>query len=92
MQIRLVRPDGTGDRRLVAKSGAGQFHPDWSRDGARVAYAQDDTDGTRDIWIVGIDGLDPARVFDCVSPCAWTDSPAWSNDDAQLAFEHARTA
>lgn len=86
--IRLVRPDGSDDHQLVDGPAGTQFHPDWSHDGLRIAYAVDEPDGTRDIWVVGADGVDPIRVFDCTAPCKWTDSPAWSPDDATLAFEH----
>lgn len=87
--IRLVRPDGSDDHQLVDDPPETQFHPDWSHDGQRIAYAVDDADGTRDIWVSGADGEDPQLVFDCAAPCRWTDSPAWSPTDAELAFERA---
>jgi Tol biopolymer transport system component len=49
-RIRLVRPDGTDDHAVVPDIEAGdQFHPDWSPDGLRLAFAADDADGTRDV-------------------------------------------
>ena len=91
-RIRLVRPDGTEDHEFApgAPTG-GRFHPDWSHDGRRIAFAVDDTDGTRDIWVAAVDGSPAERVHDCESPCVWTDAPAWSPDDTALVFEHGFT-
>ena len=88
-RVRLVRPDGTGDHELTPGDVPGeQFHPDWSHDGRRVAFAVDDTDGTRDIWAANVDGGDVRQLYDCDAPCGWTDAPAWSPDDKEIAFEH----
>ena len=88
-RVRLVRPDGTGDHELTPGDVPGeQFHPDWSHDGKRVAFAVDDTDGTRDIWAANVDGGDVRQLYDCEAPCGWTDAPAWSPDDKEIAFEH----
>lgn len=75
--IRLVRLDGTEDHQLVEGS-----HPDWSPDGAWVAYQVAD----RDIWVIRVDGTEARRVFECVDPCALGDSAAWSPDGRELAF------
>jgi Tol biopolymer transport system component len=87
-RIRLARPDGSGDHPLAATISAGdQFHPDWSHDGARIAFSADDGDGTRDIWVSDVDGAAPRKVFDCSTPCKWSDDPAWAPDDGSLLVQ-----
>lgn len=85
--IRLVRPDGSDDHAVAPDILAGdQNHPDWSHDGLRIAFSADDGDGTRDIWTVDADGSQATKIVDCADPCAWTDDPSWSPDDARIVF------
>ncbi|HEX5825986.1 MAG TPA: hypothetical protein VFY23_00575 [Candidatus Limnocylindrales bacterium] len=88
-RIMLVRPDGTGTHGLlVSTSQTGpQLHPDWSPDGARIAFSADGQDGTRDIWMANADGSGLERVFDCAAPCGWADDPAWSPDGARIMWQ-----
>lgn len=90
--IRLVRPDGTGDHALAPAIAAGaQLHPDWSRDGARIAFSADDADGTRDIWVAGTDGSGVTKLVDCSDPCGWADDPSWSLDGASILYQQGTT-
>ena len=85
-RIKLVRHDGSEDHVLTPDwTGGPQFHPDWSPDGNRIAFSADHEDGTRDIWIVSLDGMDAELVYDCVAPCIAADDPAWSPDGSKLA-------
>lgn len=85
--IQLIRSDGSEARQLtVGVAGTEQYHPSWSPDGTQIAFSADEEDGTRDIWIVTIDGLSPKKVVDCVDPCLALDDPAWSPDGTQLAY------
>jgi Tol biopolymer transport system component len=87
-RLRLVRPDGSGDHPLVPGIRAGdQVHPDWSPDGMHIAFAADDGDGTRDLWIVNVDGSEATKAYDCSDPCAWSDDPAWSPDGSTILFQ-----
>ena len=88
-RIVLVRPDGTGTHPLLASTSATgpQLHPDWSPDGARIAFSADGPDGTRDIWVANADGSGLERVFDCATPCGWADDPAWSPDGTRLMWQ-----
>ena len=88
-RIVLVRPDGTGTHPLLASTSATgpQLHPDWSPDGARIAFSADGPDGTRDIWVANADGSGLEQVFNCAAPCGWADDPAWSPDGTRLMWQ-----
>jgi hypothetical protein len=80
IEIRLVRPDGTGDH-LLSFGVPGSFkHPDWSPDGRRIAAARED-DNT--IWLIDADGANPMQFDVCHATC---DYPVWSPDGTSIAF------
>jgi Tol biopolymer transport system component len=72
-QISLVRPDGDGDKTLVAGD-----TPEWAPDGKHLVYVHNGN-----IWTVGSDGKDAKRIV----PNGH--SPAWSRDGEQIAFMRA---
>jgi Tol biopolymer transport system component len=82
----LLAPDGSADRRALPSGPENALHPDWSRDGLGLAFAADDPDGTRDVWISDWDGSNARLLVDCVAPCRDADSPAWSPDGLRIAF------
>lgn len=87
-QIRLVRPDGSGDHALSTTAVTGtQEKPDWSPDGSRIAFRAKDAGGSFGIWVADADGTDLEQIVACSAPCAWVDDPAWSPDGASIAFQ-----
>ena len=81
--IYLVRPDGTDNHPVLAEPGTDFQHPDWSPDGARIAYSVD----WRDIRVAGADGSDPVVLSTCAAPCPDNiDLPAWSPDGTRVAY------
>lgn len=75
-------------RPLAPKAPGPQYHPNWSPDGSRIAFAIDDAEDTRDIWVADVKTGVAKKVVDCAAPaCYYTDEPAWSPDGASLAFE-----
>jgi Tol biopolymer transport system component len=83
LDIRLVRPDGTGDHPLLTERPGNQTHPDWSPDGNRIVYTVDDTQ----LWIANADGGAPAKLpIDCSAPCILIDEAAWSPDGQEIVF------
>jgi dipeptidyl aminopeptidase/acylaminoacyl peptidase len=66
--------------------------PRWSPDGARIAYASDDTAKpllqSGDIWVVPASGGAPARINDAQGSVRM---PRWSPDGARIAYTGAMT-
>ena len=79
LDLRLVRPDGTGDHPLLTERPGNQTHPDWSPDGKRIVYTVDETQ----LWIANADGTTPTKLpIECSKPCDLIDDAAWSPDGA----------
>lgn len=79
-----VDPEGIpGDSQpLMASLGGGDYDPDWSPDGSRLAFTSQRT-GRPQIFHVGVDGQSPVNVNDDLAH-NW--SPTWSHDGSQIAF------
>jgi len=86
----VMRPDGTGVRRLGEAAGE---YPAWSPDGTRIAFAswggvfRNDPDF--DISVIDADGSEEKRLTDSPGTDDW---PTWSIDGARIAFASARAA
>ena len=61
-----VDPDGSGLRRVTANGGSGAYQADWSPNGARIAYASDQS-GRSEIWLVAAP-IRAARIRSCRKP------------------------
>jgi hypothetical protein len=87
--LATARPDGS-ERRVLFPGGRppDARHADWSPDGASIVFATDDneTSGSFEIWIAGKDGSAARRLVDCLAPCIYLDSPAWSPDGRTVAL------
>jgi Tol biopolymer transport system component/DNA-binding SARP family transcriptional activator len=89
----VARPDGTDEHPLLSRrvvDSAELHHPDWSPDGARVAFeALSGNPGTppATVWIADADGSSPTNVAECEhDPCRQFSEPVWSPDGTELAM------
>ena len=77
-----MEADGS-DARLLLESWNGPSYS-FSPDGRWLAYARDDQNFNRDVWIAPVDGSRPA-VNVSMHP-DWEGNPVWSPDGRMLAF------
>jgi Tol biopolymer transport system component/predicted component of type VI protein secretion system len=71
-----------GTTQALMISLGGDYDPDWSPDGAKIAFTTQRT-GRPQVFTVGLDGQAPFNVNDDLAH-NW--SPSWSPDELQLAF------
>lgn len=84
----LVRPDGSDSHRIPGGPG-NRWHPDWSPDGAAIAYDHDAPSGVDEIWMLRIDGSEERAVTRCVDECIGHQGAAWSPDGKTIGFDGA---
>lgn len=90
--LRLVRPDGTGDRLLIRTPMPpyAQAQPAWSPDGRLVAFGlfvtQEAGPDRVDLWVVEADGASARELATCELPCLQLAEPAWSPDGTRIAL------
>jgi Tol biopolymer transport system component len=83
-QVYVMRPDGSGERRLTEGKGL-NVHPRFSPDSGRVAYLHHDRSASG-LWIVNIDGSDRRQVLKFDDGME-SQNFCWSPDGKSLAFE-----
>ena len=66
--IYLVRPDGSGNTRILQDLPGNQIHPDWSPDGTQLAFILQEGD-TQDVWVANADGSNAELAAPCTDPC-----------------------
>jgi Tol biopolymer transport system component len=81
----VMRPDGTGRRRLT---GVEAEYPSWSPDGRRLAFMSMQPHATGgdpnyDVFVIGLDGTGLTRLTDWPGEDGW---PAWSPDGRAIAY------
>lgn len=93
--IYSMRADGGDARRLTTTLAPfplarGNFHPAWSPDGTRIAFASDRDRSPAinvDVYVMNVDGSGQTRLTD--DP-AFDQTPAWSPDGSAIAFASSR--
>lgn len=95
-ELYLIRPDGTGKRRLTYTPLAQEDHPNWSPDGTMLVYeaCADDSwpcvgSAKFDVFVMRRDGTGRTRLTDHPKIDG---QPAWSPDGTEIVFRSDRAA
>jgi TolB protein len=89
--IWVMNSHGGNKVNLTPEFGGNDFYPDWSPNGAKIAFTRYQLRGccafVSDIVVINADGTGAATLTDGVSENA---VPAWSPDGARIAFASTR--
>jgi Tol biopolymer transport system component len=89
--IWVVRPDGSGLRRIVDPGPGDAAAPTWSPDGARLAFAGKFAENAEDdVWTVGPTGTGLVRVTR--TPTIGETGPDWAPRGGRISFTFFRDA
>ena len=80
-EIYLIRPDGTGLRRMT-QNPAADTHPRWSPDGSSLLFVSTRKNGSQ-AWLMPLAGGEPRQLTDF---SAGVGDPIWSPDGKHIAF------
>jgi TolB protein len=81
--------DGGNLRRLTRRGGADEVNPNWSPDGAAIAFERNRLFGVRqsDIWLMNADGSGKRRI---TATRVYETNPVFSPDGTRIAFSGDR--
>ncbi|HSK89177.1 MAG TPA: protein kinase [Anaerolineales bacterium] len=79
----IINADGTGLKQLTPSPGS-DFDPDWSPDGARIAFTSV-RDGFRQIYILDVESL-AVTLLTNTTESVESSQPAWSPDGKRIAY------
>lgn len=82
-QLYLMRPDGTGQRRLTEDQGL-NVYPRFSPDSRQVVYTHQER-GENSLWVVNIDGTGRRRIVQDENDTS-PEYACWSPDGKSLAY------
>lgn len=80
-EIYLIRPDGTGLRRMT-NNPAADTHPRWAPDGRSILFVSSRKNGQQ-AWLLPVDGGEPRQLTDFAAGVA---DPLWSPDGSRILF------
>jgi TolB protein len=89
-ELALMSLDGTGRAPLKSDNGQSmRWEPQWSPDGSRIAYVDDEGQGNSEIFVMDADGSNDEKI--CCGPAqgggaAFDQSPTWSPDGSAIAW------
>jgi Tol biopolymer transport system component len=86
-EIYVMKPDGSGVRRLTSDP-AKDLEPAWSSDGARLAFARQQSGVNFEIYTMNADG---SGLIALTQNSAIDASPTWSPDGTRIAFSSNRS-
>ena len=86
-EIYMMNPDGSEQVNLTQHP-AGDLQAVWSPTGEQILFVSDrQGTGVRNLYMMNPDGSNVRRVFK-KKITAWRDSPTWSPDGKQFAYNH----
>jgi Tol biopolymer transport system component len=90
-EVRIIDADGSGFH-VLSKEASPVYDADWSPDGSRIAYADDEepsggTGALDQIWVAPADGSSPGNQVPM--PAGWIvpHNPSFSPDGTRVAFD-----
>jgi TolB protein len=85
--IYVMNADGTNLRQLTNDSLYGEYNPDWSPDGSRIAFVTN-REGPTEVYVKSADGT-RQRLTTAVRPTGW---PSWSPAEPRKLRDHWQPA